>query len=59
MTDKKMTCPTCLGKKILEGSCECNSEWRGTGDDENVDDCQCAPDVPCPTCSGTGFINKS
>jgi hypothetical protein len=30
MTQEKenKVCPTCEGKKIIPGVCECNSEWR-------------------------------
>lgn len=47
-------CPTCQGKKIIEGICEVSSEWRGT---ENglADDTQCTPDQTCPTCQGKGY----
>jgi len=43
MAEKKHTpCPTCQGKKIIEGVCEVSSEWRGTNDDL-PDDTQCTP----------------
>ena len=47
-------CPTCQGKKVIEGICEVSSEWRGT---ENglADDTQCTPDQTCPTCQGKGY----
>lgn len=47
-------CPTCQGKKVIEGICEVSSEWRGT---ENglADDTQCTPDQTCPTCEGKGY----
>jgi hypothetical protein len=50
------TCPTCGGKKILEGVCECSQEWRGTQNDDVWDDCQCTPDQECTTCQGTGVV---
>lgn len=47
-------CPTCQGKKVIEGICEVSSEWRGA---ENglADDTQCTPDQTCPTCEGKGY----
>ncbi|MFH1153903.1 MAG: ankyrin [Pseudomonadota bacterium] len=53
----KKICPTCNGKKVVDGTCECNAEWRGTQNGDTVDDCQCSPETKCPTCSGTGFVN--
>jgi DnaJ-class molecular chaperone len=54
MTEKKQTpCPTCQGKKIIEGVCETASEWSGTQDD--ADGMQCTPDQVCPTCNGKGY----
>lgn len=50
------TCPTCKGKKIILGNCECNAEWRGTGTEESIDDCICEPDTQCPECKGKGYI---
>ena len=56
MTEEKRTqCPTCQGKKIIEGVCETSSEWSGTGDDAH-DDMQCTPDQVCPTCNGKGYV---
>lgn len=55
MADEKRTpCPTCQGKKIIEGVCEVSSEWRGSKDDL-ADDTQCTPDQVCPTCKGKGY----
>lgn len=51
----KKVCPTCQGKKIIEGVCEVSSEWSGTQSDEFSDDMQCTPDEKCPTCNGTGY----
>ncbi|HSO09339.1 MAG TPA: ankyrin [Desulfoprunum sp.] len=48
-------CPTCQGKKIIEGVCEASSEWRGTSEDEK-NDTQCTPDQECPTCHGKGYV---
>ncbi len=52
----KITCTRCNGKKIIEGNCECNMEWRSSGDNDYWDDCKCDPDQECPECKGTGFI---
>ncbi|MDK9706501.1 MAG: ankyrin [Desulforhopalus sp.] len=59
MTDKNpknnpTPCPTCQGKKMIEGVCEVNSEWRGSGG-ELSNDTQCTPDQVCPTCKGKGY----
>ncbi len=51
------SCPTCMGKGIIEGVCETSSEWDGSnkdGDDGRI----CTPDQPCPTCKGTGKVKK-
>ena len=59
MTQNNQTvCPTCNGNKILEGNCECSMEWRGTQVGDEWEDCQCTPDQPCPTCSGTGYVDQ-
>ncbi len=50
-------CPTCKGKKILMGNCECNAEWR-TYESDDGDDCVCEPDQKCPDCNGTGVIQE-
>lgn len=56
MTEEKRTpCPTCQGKKVIEGVCETASEWSGT--QEGNDDMQCTPDQVCPTCDGKGYEN--
>jgi hypothetical protein len=55
MSDKKrIPCPTCQGKKTIDGICEVSSEWRGPTDDMS-DDTQCTPDQTCPTCKGKGY----
>lgn len=55
MTEEKRTpCPTCQGKKVIDGVCETSSEWRLTGDDVH-DDMHCTPDQICPTCNGKGY----
>jgi len=57
--DKKKVCPTCEGKKVIEGVCECSMEWRGTQGENGWEDCQCTPEQECPTCHGTGFIKST
>jgi len=54
MTEEKPPCPTCQGKKIIEGVCEVSQEWSGTLDGQ-ADDMQCTPDQVCPTCNGKGY----
>lgn len=54
MTEERTPCPTCQGKKVIEGVCEANSEWRGSSEDMQ-DDVQCTPDQVCPTCNGKGY----
>jgi hypothetical protein len=49
-------CPTCQGKKAIEGICECAMEWRGTQEEDKWEDCQCTPEQECPSCKGTGFV---
>ena len=51
-------CPTCKGKKILVGNCECNAEWRSADTDQTPDDCICEPDQKCPDCKGTGVVQE-
>ncbi|PIE57813.1 MAG: ankyrin [Desulfobulbus propionicus] len=51
--ENKTVCPTCQGKKIIDGVCETSGEWQGS----NSDDGQiCTPDQDCPTCKGKGYI---
>jgi len=54
----KKECPECCGKKNIPGVCECASEWRGTQIGEEWNDCQCTPDIICPTCNGRGYIEE-
>jgi hypothetical protein len=49
-------CQTCNGSKVIAGQCECDSEWRGTSSDDEWEDCQCTPEVTCPTCNGKGTV---
>ena len=54
----RKVCPECLGKKIVQGACVCNSEWRGTEIDGVWNDCQCNREETCPICLGTGYVNE-
>lgn len=54
---QKTICPACDGKKVIEGICECNIEWRGTQSDNEWQDCQCTPEQECTTCHGTGVVD--
>lgn len=51
---KKEVCPTCGGKKVLEGVCETSSEWQGKTPDGQV----CTPDQKCPTCKVKGYVES-
>lgn len=51
---KKTACPTCMGKKVIDGICETSGEWRGKTEDGQV----CTPDQTCPTCKGKGYVNS-
>ncbi len=57
MAEKK-ECPECGGKKVLPGTCSCDQEWQGTQIDEEFQDCICAPEVKCPACNGTGYVEE-
>lgn len=48
------SCPTCMGKGIIEGVCETSPEWDGSTDKDGNDGRICTPDQQCPTCKGTG-----
>lgn len=52
---EKRPCPTCQGKKVIEGICEVSSEWRGNDRGDSLEDGQCTPDQDCPTCHGKGY----
>lgn len=53
MTETKShPCPTCMGKKVIDGVCETSPEWQGTESDDGM---VCTPDAECPTCEGTGI----
>ncbi len=53
--ENKSVCPTCQGKKVIEGVCETSGEWQGSKDEAGQ---VCTPDNECPTCKGTGFIDE-
>ena len=55
----KKVCPVCQGKKVVPGTCECNSEWRGSQVGDEWSDCQCVPEQECPTCNGTGYVEDN
>ena len=50
--------PECCGNKTIPGVCECASEWRGTQTGDEWNECQCTPDISCPTCNGRGYVEK-
>jgi hypothetical protein len=52
----KKECPECCGEKVIAGTCVCNSEWRGSQAGDDWDECQCTPELPCPTCNSSGFV---
>ena len=57
MTETKgNVCPECNGKKVISGACSCDMEWRGSKTGDELEDCQCAPEVTCPTCEGKGYM---
>ena len=51
--EKQKTCPACAGKKVINGECVCDMEWRGSTKGDDWEDCQCTPDQECTMCSGT------
>jgi len=57
MTQENQTCPICQGKKVVAGTCECNSEWRGTQNGDDWEDCRCTPEEKCPECGGKGTVD--
>ena len=52
---KREECPTCMGKKIIEGRCEVSGEWENA---KTADGQICTPDNTCPTCKGKGFVGN-
>lgn len=59
MSEKKKICPECAGKKVIPGTCVCDSEWRGTKVMDGFEDCQCTPDIECPVCHGSGYVGTA
>lgn len=58
MTEKeKKICPECEGRKVVEGVCTCDMEWRGTQSGDDWEDCQCSQEVKCPLCNGKGYVD--
>lgn len=53
---KTHPCPTCQGKKVIEGVCETSSEWQGTDSEDGM---ICTPEAVCPTCGGSGVEVES
>ena len=52
MSEQKVhPCPTCQGKKVIEGTFETSSEWQNVEGDEGTIS---TPETVCPTCGGTG-----
>ncbi len=49
----KSICPTCQGKKVIDGVCETSGEWQGSS---TKDGQVCTPDQACPSCKGTGHV---
>ncbi len=58
MEQAKKVCPTCQGKKVVEGICECSMEWRGNQGENEWEDCRCTPDQECVNCHGTGYVES-
>ena len=60
MADRKeKVCPECNGKKVILGTCVCDSEWRGTQVGNEWEDCHCMPEITCHVCHGTGIVTTS
>lgn len=53
--ETRKPCPTCQGKKVIEGICEADSEWRGGQLGDDAEDIRCTPEQNCPTCAGKGY----
>lgn len=58
MNQERTLCPVCEGKKVIPGTCECSSEWRGTQEGEDWEECQCSEEVQCSNCDGTGYVDR-
>lgn len=61
----KHICPTCMGKKSIDGVCEVSAEWEGIKTPDQKD-CTpdnacagqlCTPSAICPTCNGKGYVS--
>jgi RecJ-like exonuclease len=55
----KKVCPECKGKGKVAGQCVCDSEWRGSQQGEEWQDCACARDETCPLCRGKGVVDEA
>jgi hypothetical protein len=49
----KGTCPTCMGKTVIEARCETSGEWEGVATEDGQ---ICTPTNICPTCNGKGYV---
>ena len=52
------TCPTCMGKGVIDGVCETSPEWDGAANKQSAGGEIYTPDQKCPTCKGTGKVEK-
>lgn len=57
MDKEQKVCPTCQGEKVIDGECQCSSEWRGNQEGDEWEDCKCTPSKECPTCRGKGYVD--
>lgn len=63
---QREVCPTCMGKKVIEGICEVSGEWGGIKTEDGQactpdDACAgqiCTPTTTCPTCEGKGVVGR-